>query len=281
MALASDLGSEHLLAASAASARPTECQGVGAQRTPWFEPRAPALRRYCAALAAGYATLDTQPELALSRAEAALQSHAGGRGALVLRARALMRLQRFEDAAREFARTGAGRVTPGERLDRARTLAGLGRWKEARDAYQGLVSQRELLPGADVAILLETASVTLLAGGTDAPARGEAMLAPLLRRTTTVTGQGSVAALLGLLTALSGREEEARAWAASVDFAAGKMPGHVPSVVKEMLEAWRAERDTPAEARELWEDLSRRGASLSWGPWAERRRAALTDGLRH
>src|SRR5688572_2853308 len=92
--------SSALLAAATSSPRPPECASAATAQDPEFWARARSADRgpYCVALARAHARLGRAPAESLTLAEGAQELAPSSRAALILRARALVRLGRGSEA---------------------------------------------------------------------------------------------------------------------------------------------------------------------------------------
>ncbi len=134
---------------AASSPRPEECGAVSKRlSTIWDQVRAPLFSNYCAALARGYARLETSPADALRDATAALRALPRRAAPLLLRGRAHFRLGQTAGAWKDFSeayrRDPRVFAAPAGLSEAALTAALTGNKAFAVDAYRRLVSRAGL-----------------------------------------------------------------------------------------------------------------------------------------
>jgi len=266
----------------------------------WFRARATAEAAYCAALAQGYARLLRRPEEALERAAAAERARPGRAGPPLLAGRALLALDRPEEAAERFARAldldGRCASAPDALHDVALASLLTGRLEGARAAYRALVPRVDLL--ADDArarrVLVEAAGAVM----TEGVASLDEAVSYLGEARRRFRGPGQRALVLGALgRALSrqGRQDQARGVVADADGAllttdpsALAPPGTggrartepaLPPGELHAVAAVLAEGEQRAEAIDQWRAyIAAVGEQGTWVEHARGRLAALERG---
>jgi tetratricopeptide (TPR) repeat protein len=216
--IAFDLPSD-LTTLAAASDRPVECGGwPGAPDSDgaWEVVRRSSSGPRCAVLARGYAQLHENPERALKLALQVEKGWSDSAAPIVLRARALVRLGRFDEAHRQFGRAvaidAAALKSPPALRDRAIAASRTGHVAEARAVTRLLLPRVALLqnPAGSVRVHIEAAAMAMLDGeqGLD---EAIAYLSSA-RHTVTAPELGEIVlSTLALALDRAGRREEGRA----------------------------------------------------------------------
>jgi tetratricopeptide (TPR) repeat protein len=144
-------GALRLRAVAQASPRSGECGVVSSSERAagfWTRTTKPELVSYCDALARGYAALRISPRAAVTAAQAAEKLFPERAAPRLLQARALARLDEFQQAFRLFEKVDVNSIAAPDALhDWAKTAAHLGRTSDAIRAYRLLASRLDLLPG--------------------------------------------------------------------------------------------------------------------------------------
>jgi hypothetical protein len=214
LALAPDA---ELSAAAAASPRPSVCRssGVGVESTLWSRSRPLVVSRFCAALARGFAELESRPEHALGLAESARAADPAQPVARLLAGRALFRLGRAKEAwplLEPFLAENAVTIDDARSLfDAARVALSVGALDAAERGYRLLVARSTLLGSVSERRLatIEAASLSLARG----PAGVDVALGYLAEaRAVPLAGERDlVLALSALALHRAGQKERARA----------------------------------------------------------------------
>lgn len=288
--------SSELVVAAASSPRPAECAPAARRASElrshfWERATSPQVRKYCDALARGWARLARAPAEALALAAQAEEALPGKPGSVLLGARALLALGRPQDAHERFqALRGtwpAALEAPAALHDAARAALVTGHAAEAVAAYRALVPRAGLLEGARrrQTAYLEAALAVLA----DGPAALDEAIGYLgeARRRGGAPGIGPwVAGALALALDRQDRREQAagvaaeaggpwvleRARGAAGTRAAPSLPaGELDAVI-----AVLAERDDRELALRRWQSfLEGPGAQGPFADHARRRLAAL------
>lgn len=170
-----------LVAAAAASSRPSECRQSstrhpGTSRSIWGTARAPELLSYCRLLARAHARLDSDPSGAAAAAQAAAKLLPGRAAPKVVLGRVAFAhdpaeaLKHFEEALAIDARSIE---QPRAMHDLAKARVAAGQLTAALTTYRLLAPRVALLPSrqARARVLLEAAHVALAAPTADAATR--------------------------------------------------------------------------------------------------------------
>jgi len=290
------VGDTDLAAIAASGPRAPSCV-AGPRGSVWTRARDADESAYCAALAAGYARLRRRPEEALVLAARAERARPGRAAPEVLAGRALLALDRPEEAAGRFERALAldarSAGAPDALHDLGLASLRTGRLEGARAAYRALVPRLDLL--ADDArarsVLIEAAGAVMTEG---AGALDEAIsyLGEARRRVRTPGQRELVLGTLGLALSRQGRQDQARgvvAEAAGLQLTteptgsgltgagAGARPGPtLPPGEIHAVAAVLAEGEVPAEAIDQWRAfIAVVGDRGIWVEHARQRLAAL------
>lgn len=270
-----------LQATPAAQVRPDECAAQDADN-PWERAKQPQLRKYCDRLAAAATRLRgpvAQAAEALALADEAQALWPEGKGASLIRGRALARMGRDQDAQRVLGKAleGAGMGEPNAALALARVSARAGDLDAAREWYRRVLLQGSVLTAQDrVASSLEAGLAFMSAGETGLPdavqafrqahrAASGAQVIPTLLLALALDRSGDTAVARSLLQELGRVDDKAISTDARTEpFASVGMPLEAVAA-RAMLEDLR----DPAAAQRDW----LRYADASKGPWVQHARA--------
>ncbi|MFO0677708.1 MAG: hypothetical protein U0169_14325 [Polyangiaceae bacterium] len=194
--------------------RPPECGAGSGSPNVWERAKSPVVKGYCDRLARGAAKLAADASLGervlalVDEAEAESPGHAA---TSVLRGRALESLGRHADAVRALtdARTKDPRSTDDAPalLAFARSLAAVGKAKEARDEYRALLPRASSLPASERAAACLEAGMLAMDAGPSGLDEAEAAFRQALR--VGWTGIDTVATYaLALVLDRAGRRDE-------------------------------------------------------------------------
>ncbi len=285
----------NLTAAANVSGRPPECAPVAEGRrstgpSVWASARRPQLVSYCRLLSHAQAQLASEPVRSLDDALAADAAMPGRAAPKVLAARALLRLERNEEASAAFEealkRDPRAAHAPLALRDLATLELILGHANAAIASYRRLVPLVSLLPSREeaVRVLLEAAhaSMAVSAAAREGSPPASALDEPLTFLREAARSPGSPLALyvaLSLALALdrSGRGEEASALLRELDGAAAVRERPLPFRPAEardrlVLEALALERTLPKEAALRYRQyLAEEPARSAWRSTTEAR----------
>jgi tetratricopeptide (TPR) repeat protein len=144
-----------LSAQAAASGRPKECAGATSGKraqkiTVWQRVRYPKLATYCAHVARAQALLETDAKGSLEAVDKAEKEWAGRAGASVARGRALLALDKADEALAAFEAAKkideSSLEEPKAMRDYARALVLKNRVRDAAVVYRAVVPRADLLP---------------------------------------------------------------------------------------------------------------------------------------
>lgn len=254
-----------LSAAAAASPRPSVCRpsGVGLESTVWSRARPLVVSRFCAALARGFAELESRPEQALTFADAARAEDPHHPVPRLLAGRALFRLGRAKEAwplLEPFLAPDAATIDDARSLlDAARVALMVGALDAAERGYRLLVARSSLLGSvAERRIAtIEAASLSLSRG-----LRGIDVALGYLAEARAVPLAGErdlVLALSALALHRAGQKERARALLRETD---GPWDLEESLTAVERARVAAASLDSPSDASETVAEPVTRGRIL-------------------
>jgi tetratricopeptide (TPR) repeat protein len=270
-----------LQATPAVQVRPDECAAQDADN-PWERAKRPQLRKYCDRLAAAATRLrgpTSQAAEALSLADEAHALWTEGKGAALLRGRALARMGRDREAKQVLmqALDDNGMGEPNAALSLARVSARTGDLEASREWYRRVLLQGSVLSGQDrVASSLEAGLAFMSAGETGLPdavqafrqahrAAAGTQVVPTLLLALALDRSGDAAVARSLLQELGRVDDKAISTDARTEpFASVGLPTEALAA-RAMLQELR----DPAAALRDWQ----RYAESAKGPWTEHARA--------
>lgn len=282
-----------LAAQATAAGRPKECAPPGRRAmkiTVWQKVRYPKLAPYCAQVARAHTLLDSDPKGALAAADAALKDLPGRPGANVARGRALLALDKPEDALAAFEaakKADDGAIEdPKAMRDFARALVLRSRAKDAAEVYRTLVPRAGLLPAPDRSrALLEAAFASMTAeGGADAKVVPEGRLAEALAYLGEIresaTAPLRVEAILATALVHDRRGDAAKATALGAEAAkqnvdATRSPWVAAPADEHALRALALESRDPSAASEAWSQYLAASPDAGFAAAARSRQAEL------
>jgi hypothetical protein len=277
----------HVIASG--SPRPAQCatRDVGPHTAPWQIARAPHGLTFCRELARGYAALHNAPKVGLAHAERAAVLLPNDVAPKLLRARALSRLARFDEAWTAFAGASVDFHANSAEVtllhDYAITARHAAPVQVAAAAYRRLLTRIDLFadPGRVLRVLVEGAFAVLHEEGT-----GPAEALAMLRRAEALNDSSrlpqTVAAALQLVREWQGKGARAeptavRAATIEAEITVGAEAPKLAPLDRQALLALASEHWDRDEAAQKWQELAE-AAKEKGSPWqleAERRARAL------